>query len=293
MISCEAYTELHEEIALSDVCDFSIDELLTFILRMIIKYSSPRHLHKIIKIEDALEIAKMWIKGQEYYIIQSMVELYDYRILRRNKEQVMSLEEIVSICDSDFGYTASLIINSICEILKSNDISDESDDDEGVLETIEELEKLSQRLKYGLPEQTDIFVYELGFNDRYLAQEISKQSVKKGVTTNILIEVNIGGELSKSGVDLTNAEEIIESVSSLDGICLQGLMAMLPKSEDTPYLEKLCLQMRELYDKMNKKGYNFKHLSVGMSADYKIAIRCGSNMIRLGSSLFGKRDYQK
>jgi uncharacterized pyridoxal phosphate-containing UPF0001 family protein len=44
---------------------------------------------------------------------------------------------------------------------------------------------------------------------------------------------------------------------------------------------------------MNKKGYNFKYLSVGMSADYKIAIRCGSNMIRLGSSLFGKRDYQK
>lgn len=126
----------------------------------------------------------------------------------------------------------------------------------------------------------------------HLAQEISKQSVKKGVTTNILIEVNIGGELSKSGVDLTNAEEIIESVSSLDGICLQGLMAMLPKSEDTPCLEKLCLQMRELYDKMNKKGYNFKYLSVGMSADYKIAIRCGSNMIRLGSSLFGKRDYQ-
>ena len=69
-------------------------------------------------------------------------------------------------------------------------------------------------------------------------------------------------------------------------------MAMLPKSDDIPYLEKLCLQMRELYDKMNKKGYNFKYLSVGMSADYKIAIRCGSNMIRLGSSLFGKRDYQ-
>jgi pyridoxal phosphate enzyme (YggS family) len=127
----------------------------------------------------------------------------------------------------------------------------------------------------------------------HLAQEISKQSVRKGVTTNILIEVNIGGELSKSGVDLTNAEEIIKSVSSLDGICLQGLMAMLPKSDDTAYLEKLCLQMRELYDKMNKKGYNFKYLSVGMSADYKIAIRCGSNMIRLGSSLFGKRDYQK
>jgi uncharacterized pyridoxal phosphate-containing UPF0001 family protein len=59
----------------------------------------------------------------------------------------------------------------------------------------------------------------------HLAQEISKQSVKKGVTTNILIEVNIGGELSKSGVDLTNAEEIIKSVSSLN--------STYPKSGET------------------------------------------------------------
>lgn len=174
MISCESYAELHGEIASLDVCNFSNDELLVFILQMIVKYSSPRHLHKIIKIEDALEIAKMWIKGQEYYIIHAWAELYDYKIIRRNKEQIVSLEEIASICDSDFGYTASLIINSICEILKSNDSSSETDDEEGVLETIEELENLSQRLKYGLPEQTDIFVYELGFNDRYLAQEISK-----------------------------------------------------------------------------------------------------------------------
>ena len=125
----------------------------------------------------------------------------------------------------------------------------------------------------------------------HLAQEISKQSIKKGVTTNILIEVNIGGELSKSGVRIDNAEEVIKSISSLDGICVQGLMAMLPKSDDLPYLENLCLQMRALYDKMNNSGYNFKHLSIGMSADYKIAIRCGSNMIRLGSSLFGQRKY--
>ena len=102
------------------------------------------------------------------------------------------MEEIASICDSDFGYTASLIINSICEILKSNDSSSETDDEEGVLETIEELENLSQRLKYGLPEQTDIFVYELGFNDRYLAQEIckiigtqfKKKDVKKAIKQN-------------------------------------------------------------------------------------------------------------
>lgn len=183
MISCESYAELQREIASSDVCNYSDDELLAFVLQMMIKFSSPRHLHRIIKIEDALEIAKMWIKGQEYYVIQSLAELYGYKIIRRKKEQIISLEEIISICDCDFGYTASLIINSICEILKSNGISNEYDTEEDTTETFKKLERLSWHLKYGLPEQTDVWVYELGFNDRYLAQEIRKiigaQSRKK------------------------------------------------------------------------------------------------------------------
>lgn len=99
---------------------------------------------------------------------------------------------IASICDVDFGYTASLVINSICEILKSNGTVGEEDDGDNLLETIESLQKLSQKLKYGLPEQTDIFVYELGFNDRFLAQEIrkiigvhsKKKEVKKAIKQN-------------------------------------------------------------------------------------------------------------
>ena len=189
MISCESYTELQGEIRSSNVCDFSREEMLAFVLQMIIKHSSPRHLHRIVKIEDAIEIAKMWMSGQEYYIIQSIADLSNYKIIRRNREVNISLEEVTSICDGDFGYTASLIVNSICEILKSNDISDKAYDDDSLLETIEQLQKLSQQLKYGLPEQTDIFVYELGFNDRFLAQEIrkiigthlKKKSVKKAI----------------------------------------------------------------------------------------------------------------
>lgn len=192
MISCESYLELQGDIYSTNICDFSDDELLDFVVRMIIKYSSPRQLHKIVKVEDAIEIAKMWMSGHEYYTIQSIADLYDYKIVRRNREVIVSVEEIASICDGDFGYTASLIINSICEILKSNDTVNEEDGEDNLLETAEKLQKLSQKLKYGLPEQTDIFVYELGFNDRFLAQEIrkvignnlKKKEVKKAIKQN-------------------------------------------------------------------------------------------------------------
>ena len=147
---------------------------------------------KVVKNEDAVEIAKMWIKGDEYYLIQCIADLCDYKIVRKNREAVVSVEEIASICDGDFGYTASIIINSICEILKSNDTIDEENEEDYCLEIAEKLQKLSQRLKYGLPEQTDIYVYELGFNDRFLAQEIrkiigsftKKNEVKKAIKRN-------------------------------------------------------------------------------------------------------------
>ena len=85
-----------------------------------------------------------------------------------------------------------IIINSICEILKSNDTIDEENEEDYCLEIVKKLQKLSQRLKYGLPEQTDIYVYELGFNDRFLAQEIrkiigtftKKNEVKKAIKRN-------------------------------------------------------------------------------------------------------------
>lgn len=192
MISCESYIDLQGEIHSTNLCSFTDDELLNFVIQKIIKYLAPRHLHKIVKIEDAIEIAKMWMNGQGYYIIQSVADLFDYKIVRRNQDAIISLEEIVSICDGDFGYSASLIINSICEILKSNDSVPEEDDGDNFLETIENLQKLSQKLKYGLSEQTDIFIYELGFNDRFLAQEIrkiigihsKKKEVKKAIKQN-------------------------------------------------------------------------------------------------------------
>ena len=132
------------------------------------------------------------MRGDEYYVIQCIADLCDYKIVRMNREIIVSVEEIASICDGDFGYTASIIINSICEILKSNDTASEENNEDNLLEVAENLQKLSQKLKYGLPEQTDIFVYELGFNDRFLAKEIrkiignhsKKDEVKKAIKRN-------------------------------------------------------------------------------------------------------------
>ena len=148
--------------------------MFDFIIQMIIKYSSPRILHKIVKQENVIKIAKMWISGHEYYIIQLVAELCDYRIFKRNNEATISVEDIASICDGDFGYTASLIINSICEIIKLNGSVGDGEEEDTLLKCVETLQRISQKLKYGLPEQTDIFVYELGFNDRFLAQEIRR-----------------------------------------------------------------------------------------------------------------------
>ena len=125
-----------------------------------------------------------------------------------------------------------------------------------------------------------------------LAEEISSQSVKKGVTTNILLEVNCGEE-SKGGFPFDELNEAVKKISNLDGICIKGIMAMLPHTEDENVLTKNCLHLRDKYDKLKKDGYPFEYLSVGMSGDYQIAIKNGSNMIRVGTGIFGERDYTK
>ena len=161
MISCESYLELLEEVKCSQIVQMDDDALLAFVVNIIAKYGSTRIMSKMANISNIAEIAKMWMRGDAYYIIQSIAELYDFKIIRRGRE------EVIAMCDNDFGYSSSIVINSICEILKTL-----SDEDVDYSQTIESLQVLSQKLKYGLSEHTDIFIYELGFNDRCLSQEI-------------------------------------------------------------------------------------------------------------------------
>ena len=126
----------------------------------------------------------------------------------------------------------------------------------------------------------------------HLAEEIDRQALKKGVVQDILIEINVGGELSKSGFSLQTAKDNIdEIIARLPNVKIRGLMAMLPHSENEDLLVSLFKDMRKLYDDLNKQGYNLTYLSMGMSSDYELAIENGSNMIRLGRTIFGERNY--
>lgn len=147
--------------------------------------------------------------------------------------------------------------------------------------------------------QTNKVKYLVGKVDLYhsldrlsLAEELSKRSQKANVTSNLLIQINIGNEESKSGFDLSEAEQACKTVAAMPNLNVVGLMAMLPDSEDTTLLKKLATQMREKYDALKKNFPQFKYLSMGMSGDWQLCIDCGSNMIRLGTAIFGARNYQ-
>ena len=126
----------------------------------------------------------------------------------------------------------------------------------------------------------------------HLADEINKDAQKKGVIQKVLVEVNIGNEQSKSGFDFNQAEAAVKEIAkNYTNISVIGLMAMLPKTDNTEYLTRLCNDMRNLFDTLKSQGLPFKYLSMGTSSDYKIAINNGSNMIRLGTTIFGERNY--
>lgn len=121
-----------------------------------------------------------------------------------------------------------------------------------------------------------------------LLDEINRQSENKGVVTNVLLEVNLGVEEQKHGFDYSELESALSYAKTLNGVKVKGLMAMLPESSDEEMLFNLSIGLRKVYDSY-REIYGFEHLSLGMSNDYKIAIKAGSNMVRVGSKIFGRR----
>ena len=125
-----------------------------------------------------------------------------------------------------------------------------------------------------------------------LAQEISRCAQSHGLVMPVLIEVNIGREQSKSGVLPEALPELLEKISLLPGLSVRGLMAIPPNIEDTVQKEGYFEQMyRRFIDMKAKKLDNVSMtiLSMGMSHDYPLAIRHGSNVVRIGRALFGER----
>jgi len=129
----------------------------------------------------------------------------------------------------------------------------------------------------------------------HLAEEIEKRSAAEGITTNILVQVNAAGEEQKSGTAPENAEPLIRSISdSCPHIKIKGLMHIAPFAEDPEDVRKYFRQVRELYEEIGAKDIPsaaFDTLSMGMSGDFEVAIEEGSNAVRIGTAVFGARNY--
>lgn len=127
-----------------------------------------------------------------------------------------------------------------------------------------------------------------------LAEEISKESVKKGTITDILIEVNVAEEESKFGVTVEETENLIRQIAVLPGIHIQGLMTIAPyvtdPEENRPVfriLKKLAVDIK----KKNIDNVSMDVLSMGMTGDYEVAVEEGATMVRVGTGIFGERKY--
>ena len=127
-----------------------------------------------------------------------------------------------------------------------------------------------------------------------LAREISKQSEKLGITTDVLVEINIGNEITKSGIEVEQLDMILEEISKIDAINVKGLMTLGPLGAENSKKIEIFEKMHKLFvDNRTKNCDNISMdiLSMGMSDDYDIAVECGSNMVRVGTALFGRRIY--
>jgi PLP dependent protein len=125
-----------------------------------------------------------------------------------------------------------------------------------------------------------------------LADEIQKRAESENKTQKILLEANTSGEESKFG--LPKVEDVIalsEYVSGLANIKPVGLMTMAPYTDDESIIRRCFGKLREMKEKVNSKGLGLTELSMGMTNDYKIAIEEGATMLRIGTAIFGQRNY--
>ena len=132
-------------------------------------------------------------------------------------------------------------------------------------------------------------------DSEHLLDAIEKEAAKAGLVQNVLLEVNIGGEAAKSGFAPQEVENAAAQAKEMGHVRVRGLMTIPPadatREENVVYFQKV----QALYVDINRKMYDneLEYLSMGMSGDFADAIRAGANMVRVGTAIFGARDYSK
>ena len=128
-----------------------------------------------------------------------------------------------------------------------------------------------------------------------LAEEISKEALKKNVEVNILIEVNVAEEESKFGVSVEETPVLVEEIANLPGIHIQGLMTIAPYTPDPEENRPVFRTLKKLAVDIKKKNIDnvcMDVLSMGMTGDYQVAVEEGATLVRVGTGIFGERNYE-
>lgn len=128
-----------------------------------------------------------------------------------------------------------------------------------------------------------------------LAEEIDKRAAQAGKTMPILIQLNISREETKFGVDKVQLEEMLTAIDALEHVRVKGLMTMAPYFEDPEQTRGIFRKMKEIFEELKYNEYNhveMEHLSMGMTNDYEVAVEEGATLVRIGTGIYGKRDYQ-
>ena len=125
-----------------------------------------------------------------------------------------------------------------------------------------------------------------------LAEEIHKESVKKGLVTQILLEVNVAEEESKFGFRVEEVEDALKQIQELSGVCVRGLMTIAPFVDNPEDNRPVFQKLNKLYVDMKTKNIDndiMNILSMGMTGDFEVAVEEGATMVRVGTGIFGAR----
>jgi len=127
-----------------------------------------------------------------------------------------------------------------------------------------------------------------------LAREINKRAIQHNLVKDVLVQVNVAKEETKFGIAYEDIDGFIKEISQYPGIRIKGLMTIAPYAEDPEEVRPIFRKLREKFDMLKQAGIpnvEMRHLSMGMTNDYEVAIEEGSNMVRIGTGIFGKRNY--
>lgn len=124
-----------------------------------------------------------------------------------------------------------------------------------------------------------------------LAKEVNKRAAKNDRIIPVLVEINAAGDENKFGITPDKAESFLKKIINFDNLKIEGLMTVLPYLDDSKKLRNYFKEMKKLFDQLSKNVIQLNELSMGMTNDYQIAVEEGATIVRVGTALFGEREY--